>query len=67
MIPKTSIPIQITQPEQVKPLNLKFGNYANTVAIWNPTIRQWGFGNGQTINCNVFAGNTSTNIETAEE
>jgi len=66
MIVRPPVPVAINQQEQVKPRTLKHKDYANTVARWNRFTRQWEFGNGQIMDCAVFAGNTFKSNTVAE-
>lgn len=59
MIPKPLVPVQISEAQEEKSLVLRFGDYANNVALWNPKTRQWEFINGQKMNCNIGDGFTA--------
>ena len=56
MIPKPLVPLEIIEKQEEKSLTLKFDDYHNNVALFNPKTRQWEFKNGQIMNCGVNDG-----------
>ena len=53
MIPKPVVPLQIDEAKEEKPRMLRYEDYTNNVAQWNPNTRQWEFKNGQMMNCDI--------------
>ena len=72
MIPKPSVPVEITGPQELK-VELEtlgsptFSDFENMVAKWNPVSMQWELPNGTTIDCQVSSNNMVDNILVTEE
>lgn len=56
MIQKPIVPVQIVEAQEDRSRSLRFKDYNNETARWNPRTRQWEFKNGQLMNCNILDG-----------